>query len=277
VDSSGGNLFLDLPYASNVTGRQVSVKKTSLLHSVYVRGGGNTIDQSEWIVLSSGNHGFAEFLSDGSNWYELSTYPSSTAQSNIDIFFETFSGSGNLSGSAESVSGNSWVTLSSNISAWSANGMTSGADSEFMFLPYIVNSGRYLTLSMDIIGSGFSSNWIGLGFARAYNSSTPRNNLSDMGPWMMLRNDKSLTHKLFGGFGTSGSSYSYSTSNTANTNLKLAIDTRLSTTYVSWYVDDVKVKGPEAHTLSDSLTYLGFGKNGAISANVDNFRLQEWY
>ena len=277
ADSSSGNLFLDLPYASNVTGRQVAVKKTSSLNNVYIRGGGNFIDNSDWIVLGSDNLGCAQLISDGSKWQQTSYYPGPTSQSNLDIFYEPFSGTGALSGSVEAVSGNSWVTVSSSLPGWSANGICTDADNEFIFLPYHVKSGRYYTLSMDITGSSFSSNWVGIGFARSYNNGTPRSNLSDMGPWMLLRDDRTLNHQTFEGFGTSGNSQTYTTSNTGAINLKVVLDTRLSTTYVSWYVDDVIIKGPSPHLLSDPLTYVGFGKNGTVSANVDNFRLQEWY
>jgi hypothetical protein len=278
VDSSSDNVVLVLPYASNVSGRVITVKKTSTLNQIYLSGGGNLIDDEVAIKLSSGNMGAFKLVSNGHQWNVLSSYPSAEpiSQTATDIFNETFSGSGNLHESNEPLTGTPWVTISSTLPGWQADGTNTDSDNGFIYLPFNVQSGHFYCLSMDVVEAGVSTGWVGLGFARDYSGGTPRNNLADLGPWLMVREDRSQIHQTYEGFGTDGESVSFQTSNTGIINLKLKLDTRLNTWYATWLVDDVVVRGPSPHTLSDNLTHVGFGKVPSASAgNVDNFRLQQ--
>lgn len=74
ADTSSTNLTLDLPYAGNVQGRQITVKRTSLNREVTLYGGGNYIDTSSAILFNSSTTlEHASFLSDGLQWYITSS------------------------------------------------------------------------------------------------------------------------------------------------------------------------------------------------------------
>jgi len=72
ADSSSGNLDLTLPSAANKTGIIYWIKKVSMINKVRVYGGGTNLDNEPNIVLSSGNLGHLQVMSDGSQWRILS-------------------------------------------------------------------------------------------------------------------------------------------------------------------------------------------------------------
>ncbi|MBF0198713.1 MAG: hypothetical protein HQL32_13435 [Planctomycetes bacterium] len=71
IDSSGGNLNLSLPYAGNVSGMLIHLKKVSVPYSITILGGGNLIDESRWFNLESDTLSGLSFLSNGLQWYIL--------------------------------------------------------------------------------------------------------------------------------------------------------------------------------------------------------------
>ena len=73
VDNSSANITLSLPYAANVTGRILNIKATSSSHSVFVLGGGNYIDNSPVLEMSSSNSSLpaVSVNSNGQQWYVL--------------------------------------------------------------------------------------------------------------------------------------------------------------------------------------------------------------
>ncbi len=74
ADSSSDNLEINLPYAGNVKGRSYTIKKTSSLNNVWIRGGGNYIDQILiYEMCEQLNQALPEitFLSNGLQWYSL--------------------------------------------------------------------------------------------------------------------------------------------------------------------------------------------------------------
>ncbi len=74
VDTTSGNITLDLGYAGNVTGRVYQVKKITNSNTLSVVGGSNSIDGSSVYDLTSSTNGFpgATFFSSGTQWYILS-------------------------------------------------------------------------------------------------------------------------------------------------------------------------------------------------------------
>lgn len=86
ADSSSDNLILKLPYAGNVSGRVITVKKTSTSNKLWlVAQGGNLIDDERSIEFPSGSFSYASVISNGTQWYTTSTSDSfsSVASDNL--------------------------------------------------------------------------------------------------------------------------------------------------------------------------------------------------
>jgi hypothetical protein len=80
ADSSSDNLILTLPYAGNVTGRVIIIKKTSPLNSVWIGGAGNLIDDAAHFEMNpSSNLQSLALLSNSGQWFILNQYNISTA------------------------------------------------------------------------------------------------------------------------------------------------------------------------------------------------------
>lgn len=80
ADSSSDNLVLKLPYAGNVTGRLITIKKTSTSNKLWlVAQGGNLIDGERSLEFTSGSLPYASLVSNGSKWYTTSTSDSLTS------------------------------------------------------------------------------------------------------------------------------------------------------------------------------------------------------
>lgn len=74
ADTSNDNILLTLPYAGNVTGRILNVKKTSRSNTLWVRANGGSIDQSHStveITADQSNLASLKLISDGTQWYFL--------------------------------------------------------------------------------------------------------------------------------------------------------------------------------------------------------------
>ena len=79
ADTSSDNLTLTLPYAGNVEGQSFTIKKTSQLNDLYIKSGGNYIDNDYHLSLNTEETTLpcATFISDGSKWHiikSLETY-----------------------------------------------------------------------------------------------------------------------------------------------------------------------------------------------------------
>lgn len=70
ADTSLGNVFLTLPYAANVTGRKIQIKKTSPNNSLWIKANGNVIDVHQSVELgsSSSTLPYLSVLSNGEKW-----------------------------------------------------------------------------------------------------------------------------------------------------------------------------------------------------------------
>ena len=93
VDSSSANIFLALPYAGNVAGRIYRIKKTSLLNSVWISGGGNLIDDTNSIEMSNSLSVMSSIslISSGLQWHIIHNMPDSStavASSNLVIWWK---------------------------------------------------------------------------------------------------------------------------------------------------------------------------------------------
>lgn len=76
VDTSSGNVSLQLPYAGNVRGRFLTIKKSSPNHDLWIWASGNYLDKRGAALYRSAVSGVLPTLSaisNGSNWYILSS------------------------------------------------------------------------------------------------------------------------------------------------------------------------------------------------------------
>jgi hypothetical protein len=88
VNTASDNVKITLPYAGNCSGRIYSIKKTSSLHKICIKGGGNLIDLSGCLNLTTSSTNvlpYVKLLSDGHQWYDISqsTVSNTVAQSNL--------------------------------------------------------------------------------------------------------------------------------------------------------------------------------------------------
>jgi len=95
VDSSSDNLVLTLPYAGNVSGQLYSIKKTSLSNEVLIKGGG-AIDGKFSLPLTSGNLGYVQLISIGSQYWSILSISGNGELS--DYEYSTNDGSDGVSG-----------------------------------------------------------------------------------------------------------------------------------------------------------------------------------
>ncbi|MBF0199538.1 MAG: LamG domain-containing protein, partial [Planctomycetes bacterium] len=72
ANTASNNIEITLPYAANVSGRILQIKKTSPLNTLTVSGGGNFIDNI-FSVSFSGNRSQIKLISSGTQWMILST------------------------------------------------------------------------------------------------------------------------------------------------------------------------------------------------------------
>lgn len=130
VDSSANTFQLRLPYAGNVNGRMMMIKKTSRLNSVYVTSGNLTlIDDDTNLELNTIN-GFAKLYSDGLNWHNLSGEGAKVMASNnllADIPLDGISGNTAFSYGSMPVSGTYTNFSSDNIGVTGAHSKGSSA------------------------------------------------------------------------------------------------------------------------------------------------------
>jgi len=115
VDSSSDNISLILPYAGNVAGRVYTIKKTSLLNSVWISGAGNLIDESSPIELMSSisSLAYVKVISDGQQWYmfDSENISAAIAADNLIGWWRFDESAGNLA--SDSSPNNYDATLSS--------------------------------------------------------------------------------------------------------------------------------------------------------------------
>lgn len=108
VDTSAGNVSLNLPDAASYTGRVITIKRTSILNSLYISGAGNLLDNYTTLEFLSGNLTQLEFISNGSQWYNLNHSQNEIFQEigyqNLYLWWKLDETSGNTASSADSSS-----------------------------------------------------------------------------------------------------------------------------------------------------------------------------
>ena len=87
ADTSLGDLFLNLPYAGNVTGRQVNIKKKSSSGNVNILG---PVDGFSTLQLSSGNMGSVSVIAGANLWYitHLKGMGNTISSSNLELWLD---------------------------------------------------------------------------------------------------------------------------------------------------------------------------------------------
>lgn len=74
ANTASTNIDINLPYAGNVKGQSYTIKKTNSLNHIWIRGGGNYIDEKLIYEMSENtNQDLPEItlMSDGAQWYSL--------------------------------------------------------------------------------------------------------------------------------------------------------------------------------------------------------------
>lgn len=96
VDTSGGNIVLEVPEASDATGRIYHVKKTSSLNDLYIAN--SQFDNVLYLQLKSSEMGHASLVSSGSNWYiiGMSGNTSSVSSDNLIAWWKLNDSSGTI-------------------------------------------------------------------------------------------------------------------------------------------------------------------------------------
>jgi hypothetical protein len=128
ADSSAGNVALVLPYAGNVSGRKIRIKKTSPLNNVWINGGGNHIDSKSELTMGntlSGTLPYLEVISNGQQWYSLNQTgtSASVATSNTMFHYQLEETSGTAVGDSSPYGRHGALNLSTTFSSnSSANG-----------------------------------------------------------------------------------------------------------------------------------------------------------
>lgn len=101
ADTSSDNLLLTLPYAANVSGRLVNIKKSSRNNTLWVRANGGSIDSSySTLEITADESSLASLslISNGSQWYLLNSNGFSGNQilnTGMDAWYSFNSDSGN--------------------------------------------------------------------------------------------------------------------------------------------------------------------------------------
>ncbi|MBF0196597.1 MAG: LamG domain-containing protein [Planctomycetes bacterium] len=87
ASAASSNVILNLPYAGNFIGQKITIKKTDGDYSLWVTGGGNNIDSMGVLeyVSDTGAYPNVEFLSDGSQWYIISSSHSASTLSSANL------------------------------------------------------------------------------------------------------------------------------------------------------------------------------------------------
>lgn len=135
ADTTSGNINLTLPYAGNVRGRIFSIKKISSANRLWVIGGGNLIDGSVKleVTTSGNNYPYVNLISQGNQWYITSCSKTLTdvASSNLVGWWPFDELSGTIAGDISSQ--NLAATVAGNWTSGAINGAISfdGSPSNF--------------------------------------------------------------------------------------------------------------------------------------------------
>lgn len=121
LDTQSDNINLYLPYAANVTGREVMIKKNSTNNEVYIFGGGNLIDQYMQLTLGSDLSSLT-LIAGESQWYLLDYL---AGNDNITIYQDDFYIDGVIRVEPTSVDGTQVGSFSDHLNftsyTWSVN------------------------------------------------------------------------------------------------------------------------------------------------------------
>jgi hypothetical protein len=156
ANSTSDNLEISLPYAGNVRGRIFKIKKISENNVIWVSGGGNLIDDSDPIELSSGTPlASLEVFSNGSQWYILNSknIADTIASSNLIGWWKFNESSGNIAYDSSGMGHHGVLHSSMSFSSNSIEGKKGtalafdGAD-DYVTLP--VGSGEWNSIDNEI-------------------------------------------------------------------------------------------------------------------------------
>lgn len=114
ADTSSGNVTLQLPDASTYANQVITIKRSSDLYTLYLAGGGNTIDGYTTMSFPSGNNTSITLVNNGTSWYILDlsfdeTVLDEIAVDNLVLWWKLDESSGNIvtdDSSAGNLSGN---------------------------------------------------------------------------------------------------------------------------------------------------------------------------
>lgn len=109
VQTSGGNVELQLPAAANVIGRSMKIKKTHINNDLVIMDPSARIDQDSYLSLGAGNMGSVQLMSSGTQWLVMSASESTMELSGDNLIaywpFEEGQGDSTLDWSGRGTTG----------------------------------------------------------------------------------------------------------------------------------------------------------------------------
>ena len=250
-------------------------------------GGGDTV----CVSCARENFNDARQMNSSVRYWALGLWAlGSAAMTAGTIYFDDFSGTGGLDGTAPDIrAGSETWSASAEWALSSGEAVDSVSGAANAFLPFEPVAGMVYTLTMDIDISNSTQNWVALGFTNNPSQATSFHLLGNSSAWSLVRGNVPRVGSEVGYFPGPGvhdrhdlplSIVEASPSGTFDT-LKIVLDTRDADWSATWSISPGATGAFAAswsHTYASgnpAITHVGFGKEIAAKATVKNFRLEE--
>lgn len=126
VDTSSGNVNLQLPALSTSFGQSITIKRTSLLNNLTLSASGNSIDNVTSVVFPPGNYTAISLVNDGTKWVVLNNLNNETIEetgsNNLFLWWKLDETSGNIISDSSSNHRSANLTNEHSFSGNSASG-----------------------------------------------------------------------------------------------------------------------------------------------------------
>jgi hypothetical protein len=159
---------------------------------------------------------------------------------------------------------------------WMADGSIVGEYLTFRnaFIPFVPESGKIYTLSLDVNVTAGNEDWFALGFTAGNNTTIDfySGNIN-AAPWVLERDQGSDRTIPFLGPALNDSS-AYNTADGLK-NLKIVLSTIGSQWKATWYVNDVVLRPTKTYTTNPTINYIGIGQCLSAAGTIDNLKLED--